>query len=236
MLGRVNTGTTDWSRRFPRLFEDSYVDYAAARISYVEGAAPKDLITRLHIVAVTDDAEVELCRSAQGGRFLPGGTRELGESLRDLAKRELIEEAGAVLSGELVQRVRVTGPPSNPPDGENVVEVLTLPPSTAADYLAEEDPLHADVLRHADALGLIQGPYPDGSGGQGKSQCGPNRDTPSQSSQPTSTGSLTRVMPKRAATPSRTSRARASRSSVVAAPRLVRARVCLPDSDTEPVP
>jgi 8-oxo-dGTP diphosphatase len=188
MLGCVNTGTTDWSRRFPRLFEDSYVDYAAARISYVEGAAPEDLVTRLHIVAVTDHAEVVVCRSAQGGRFLPGGTRELDESLRDLAERELIEEAGAVLSGELVHfsshradselaepyrahfphprafwgyavgRVRITGPPSNPPDGENVVEVLTLPPSTAADYLAEEDPLHADVLRHADALGLIQRP------------------------------------------------------------------------------
>jgi 8-oxo-dGTP diphosphatase len=188
MLRDVNTRPTDWSTRFPRLFEDSYVDYAAARISYVGNAAPEDLVTRLHIVAVTDQAEVVVCRSAQGGRFLPGGTREPGESLHDLAKRELIEEAGAALSGALVHfsahradseleqpyrshfphpraywgyavgRVRVTGPPSNPPDGETVVEVLTLPPSRAADYLAEEDPLHADVLRHADALGLIHRP------------------------------------------------------------------------------
>jgi 8-oxo-dGTP diphosphatase len=185
MLRRVNTSSTDWSSRSPRLFEDSYVDYAAARISYVEGTAPEDLVTRLHIVAVTEQAEVVVCRSAQGGRFLPGGTREAGESLRDLAKRELVEEAGAALSETLVHfsshradseqdepyrshfphpraywgyavgRVRVTGPPSNPPDGENVVEVLTLTPGRAADYLEEEDALHADVLRHADALGLI---------------------------------------------------------------------------------
>lgn len=188
MLRHVNTSPTDWSRRFPRLFEDSYVDYAAARISYAGGAAPEHLVTRLHIVAVTKGAEVVVCRSAQGGRFLPGGTREPGESLIDLAKRELAEEAGAALSGALVHfsshradseldkpyrshfphpraywgyavgRVRVTGPPSNPPDGEQVVEVLTLPPGEAADYLAEEDPLHADVLRHADAMGLIRRP------------------------------------------------------------------------------
>jgi hypothetical protein len=33
----------DWPKRFPRLLEDSYVDYAAARISYVPGAAPEAL-------------------------------------------------------------------------------------------------------------------------------------------------------------------------------------------------
>ena len=188
MLEHVSARPTDWSKVFPRLFEDAYVDYAAARITYVEGAAPEDLVTRLHVVAVTDQVEVVVCRSAQGGRFLPGGTREVGESLLDLAKRELIEEAGAALSGALIHfsahradselqkpyrshfphpraywgyavgHVRVTGPPSNPPDGESVVEVLTLPPGRAADYLAEEDPLHADVFRHADALGLIHLP------------------------------------------------------------------------------
>lgn len=30
------------------------------------------------------------------------------------------------------------------------------PQSAAADYLQEEDPIHADVLRHADAMGLLQ--------------------------------------------------------------------------------
>ena len=50
----------------------------------------------------------------------------------------------------------VVDAPTNPPDGERVVEVLTLPVPAAADYLQEEDPIHADVLRHAAALGLVQ--------------------------------------------------------------------------------
>ncbi|GAA1448574.1 hypothetical protein GCM10009641_76900 [Mycobacterium cookii] len=42
------------------------------------------------------------------------------------------------------------------PDGETVAEVLTLPAPRAAAYLdAGEDPIHADVLRHATALGLL---------------------------------------------------------------------------------
>ena len=58
----------------------------------------------------------------------------------------------------------------------------------------------------------------------------------SQSSQPTSTGSLTRRIPNFSSTPSRTSRARASRSSVVASPRLVRASVCLVERATRSLP
>lgn len=52
----------------------------------------------------------------------------------------------------------MTGPPSNPSDGERVVEVLTLPVAEAAEYLRSEDPVHANVLRHADALGLVGAP------------------------------------------------------------------------------
>jgi 8-oxo-dGTP diphosphatase len=112
--------------------------------------------------------------------------REPGESLQELAPRELMEEAGAVLNGELrcfsahvadsnresparphlphpraywayaVAGVRLVGVPTNPSDGETVVEVLTLPPVAAADYLEEKDPIHADVLRQADAMGLVR--------------------------------------------------------------------------------
>ena len=57
-----------------------------------------------------------------------------------------------------------------------------------------------------------------------------------QSSQPTSTGSLTSRMPNRRSTPSRTSRASASRSVVCAPPRLVSASVCLVDRLTTPLP
>ena len=188
MLSQVDLTSGDWPSRFPRLFEETYVDYADARIAYSSGVAPDDLVARLHVIAVTEQTEVVVCRSVEGWRFLPGGTREPGESLHDLARRELLEEAGAVLLGRLlhfsahradsgrdhpyrphlphpraywayaVGQVRIANPPINPPDGEAVVEVLTLPPQQAARYLDEgEDPIHADVLRHADALGLLRG-------------------------------------------------------------------------------
>jgi len=152
---------------------------------YLSKVPPEHLVSRLHLVAVTDDSCVLVCRSEQGWRFLPGGTREPEESLSDLARRELLEEAGAALLGDLLHfsahqvdsdrrtpyrphlphprtywayaaaRVRMTAPPSNPPDGERVVEVLTLPPPAAAAYLEVADPVHADVVRHAVAMGVL---------------------------------------------------------------------------------
>jgi 8-oxo-dGTP diphosphatase len=175
----------EWSARLPRLFAESYVDYAAARTTYLPVVPPEHLVSRLHLVAVTDESLVVVCRSVQGWRFLPGGTREHGESLRDLARRELQEEAGADLLGDLIHfsahrvdsersepyrphlphpraywayvaaRVEITGPPLNPPDGERVIEVLSLPPAAAAAYLDVEDPVYADIVRHAEALGLL---------------------------------------------------------------------------------
>lgn len=161
------------------------MDYAQARTSYLPVVPPEALVSRLHLVAVTAESLVVVCRSVQGWRFLPGGTREPGESLSDLARRELHEEAGADLLSDLVPfsahqvdsersqpyrphlphpraywayaaaRVEIAGPPSNPPDGERVIEVLALSPVEAAAYLDHQDPVHADVVRHAEGLGLL---------------------------------------------------------------------------------
>lgn len=60
--------------------------------------------------------------------------------------------------------------------------------------------------------------------------------SPAQSSQSISSGSGVSVTPHRSRTPARISRARPSRSAVLAAPRLVSASVCLVDSVTGPVP
>jgi 8-oxo-dGTP diphosphatase len=56
---------------FPDLFRESYVDYADCRIRYTTEAAPDELVARLHLVAVTADGNVVVCRSKQGWRFLP---------------------------------------------------------------------------------------------------------------------------------------------------------------------
>jgi 8-oxo-dGTP diphosphatase len=179
-------GEEHWARRFPALFGETYIEYADCRVRGTTRRPPDHLVTRLHVVGVTPAATVLVCRSDQEWRFLPGGTREAGESLRNLAARELMEEAGAVLSRDpvlfvshvavsdraepyrpyqphprtywsyAVAGVRVVGPPVNPPDGETIVEVLALEPGDAADYIERHDPAHADVVRLADAMGLIR--------------------------------------------------------------------------------
>lgn len=184
----VTADETDWPARFPDLFRDEFVEYAASHVRCTTVAAPDELVSRLHLVAVTGSSKIIVCTSVQGWRFLPGGTREPRESLLGLARRELLEEAGADLKGELrffaahvadsargepfrphlphprtywayaVVGAEVIGPPTNPADGEQVVEVMTLPAAQAADFVEEHDPLHAGVVRLADAMGLIQGP------------------------------------------------------------------------------
>ena len=174
-----------WAGAFPVLFTESYVDYADSRLGFTTGEVPDELVARLHLVAMTSQGHVIVCRSVQGWRFLPGGTREVDESLVELARRELVEEAGARMAGGIdvfashvadsrrdspyrphlphpraywayaVARAEVVQPPTNPADGEHVVEVMTLPPEQAAGYLEEYDPLQADVVRLARAMELI---------------------------------------------------------------------------------
>lgn len=90
-----------WAQRYPGLFESSYVDYANTQLSFTLEPDEIDAIGRLHLIALTADDHVLVCASADGWRFLPGGTREPGENLLQLAARELMEEAGAELGGEL---------------------------------------------------------------------------------------------------------------------------------------
>jgi 8-oxo-dGTP diphosphatase len=174
-----------WAAAFPALFAAGYVDYADSTLGFTTEPVPDELVARLHLLARTGLGHLIVCRSIQGWRFLPGGTREEGETLVELARRELMEEAGARITGGLelfashvadslrdgpfrphlphpraywgygLTEAEVVGRPTNPSDGEHVVEVLTLPPADAAAYLGEFDPLQADVVRLAQAMALI---------------------------------------------------------------------------------
>jgi 8-oxo-dGTP diphosphatase len=174
-----------WAAAFPVLFTKSYVDYADCQLGFTTRCVPDELVARLHLVAMTPQRHVIVCRSIQGWRFLPGGTREEGESLVELARRELLEEAGARMTGSVeifashvadnlrdgpyrphlphpraywayaVTEAEVVAPPTNPLDGEQVVEVMTFPPARAATYIGDHDPLHAAVVRLARAMNLV---------------------------------------------------------------------------------
>jgi 8-oxo-dGTP diphosphatase len=177
---------TDWAARFPALFAPRFETYAEADLEFRSEAPADEDVTRLHVVALDRDGLVVVCRSVEEWRFLPGGRREKGESLAALARRELREEAGGDVVGELgpvfahqrassrlarahrpyfphpvsawayaVARVELTGPPTIPDDGEDVVEVLALPPAEAARWLRVHDAEHADVVLLAEAMGLL---------------------------------------------------------------------------------
>lgn len=90
----------DWASRFPDLFGSRFEEYADADLEFHLGEPPDELVTRLHLVAVDAAGRVVVCRSVEEWRFLPGGRREEGESLRTTAERELLEEAGCAVVGE----------------------------------------------------------------------------------------------------------------------------------------
>lgn len=133
----------------------------------------------------TTGSRVVVCQTVEGWRTLPGGSRERGEDVETTARRELVEEAGCVPTGPvtwfasftvtstdapwrdwhpfpvsawLVGAVEVerVGEPTNPPDGEVVVAVHTLPPAEARTYLAGFDNGgQADLVALAADLGLL---------------------------------------------------------------------------------
>jgi 8-oxo-dGTP diphosphatase len=173
-----------WVQRFPRLYAPSRWEWGGVDVQFSLAEPHEELVGNVHVVCRCDGGIV-LCRNDLGWRFLPGGTREPGESVRETARRELVEEAGATLVGGwthlgafraehsrptpfrphlphplsywlyAVADVTLDGAPTNPPDGEQVVEVVCLPVNEAATWLSEYDEPGAELVLLAAALGLL---------------------------------------------------------------------------------
>lgn len=169
------------SARYPRLFAPQRWEWGDIEATFSILPPPEELVSNLHVIAYVG-TNVLVCRNDLGWRFLPGGTREPGETLEHTARRELREEAGATLIGPMrfvgafqgrsgrngpyrphlpypvsywaycSAPVIVDGPATNPPDGEQVVEVAILPPHQAAAWLSEYDEVAADIVRLAAEL------------------------------------------------------------------------------------
>lgn len=176
-----------WNEQFGALFAPQYIDFAQSDVQFAAAAPPEEAVSRIHVVGRHRGGVVVCVVDHQKMRFLPGGTREPGETVEQNLDRELMEEAGARRTGPwsylgafrayqnasepyrshlpypvsywayAVADLDLVADPTNPPDGEQVSDVLTLPPTEAADFLAVHDPIHADVVRLADAMGLLPG-------------------------------------------------------------------------------
>jgi 8-oxo-dGTP diphosphatase len=166
---------TELAARFPRLYRREKWKWAAAHVTF-SATPPEDaLVTNIHVVGFAGE-DVVVCRTARGPWFLPGGTREPGESIEQCAARELVEEAGATILGPLrwigahycaSYRAKPTRPgsphplrailwcaadlsvdaaPTNPPDGEQVAEVRTVPVAEARRLLRADAGWYPDLV------------------------------------------------------------------------------------------
>jgi len=155
----------DLAARFPVLHAPQRWAWGGIDAQFSAELPPDELITNIHLVGFTE-GRVVLCRDARGHWFLPGGTREDGETVESCLVRELREEAGASLVGPPAwigahtavtdhpkpyrpwqphpvkawlwgwAEVAVDSLPTNPADGEQVVEVRPVHPDEARELLA----------------------------------------------------------------------------------------------------
>jgi 8-oxo-dGTP pyrophosphatase MutT (NUDIX family) len=160
------------------LFEDIQWGTISARFERCTMPPPDALISNVSVVPFVG-TQVVIIRLEDGRYELPGGTREMGETIFDTARRELVEEAGAKLldyalfgawrcfsASEKPYRphlphpefyriagygeVELVGQPTNPADGEQVAAVEVVTLEAAvAKFTASGRPDLADLYRLA---------------------------------------------------------------------------------------
>lgn len=172
--------TQDLAQTYPHLFRENRWPWGPVRLRFEARDNPPDdrLIANVNIVPYTAIGWVVL-QFASGEWEIPGGTRERGETWFETAQRELWEEAGCRMQAPqiigfwhchsqapepyqphlpfpdyfrlvLLAAVERLGNPTNPPDGEQVVQVVELPLEQAAERFSSQDRHDlADLYRFA---------------------------------------------------------------------------------------
>ncbi|HEX5291032.1 MAG TPA: NUDIX domain-containing protein [Streptosporangiaceae bacterium] len=164
--------------RFPLLYAPQRWEWGGMDAAFSAEPPPDELVTNIHVIGFAG-AQIVVCREERGRWFLPGGTREEGESIADCVARELREEAGARLAGPLrwlgahrcvsdrpvpyrpwqphpvkawlwcTAEVVIDSAPTCPPDGEQVVEVRAVDPAEAQRLLTSGSGWHAELIELA---------------------------------------------------------------------------------------
>jgi len=140
---------------YPDLFRTLDWKVVIADFEFGDRLPPDDMIANVNIVPRVGDDWL-MIRFESGVWWVPGGTREPGESLDETMRRELLEEAGAELldmryigawrcrstqpaphrphvphpiffRAVALGEVRVVGEPAVPPGGELISEVAVVP-------------------------------------------------------------------------------------------------------------
>ena len=164
---------------FPHLFEEHVWSWGPVKTLFAPGEPPVELVSNINIVPF-DDTGWLIVRQEVGWGIV-GGTLEPGETYMDSLKRELLEEAGCELinfklMGALrmeflteqpyrphlpfpvsyrlvgVGEVRRITTPTNPADGEEILEVATFGLEEACRRLEnrpDDGPLLAEIYRYA---------------------------------------------------------------------------------------
>ncbi|RAJ40499.1 8-oxo-dGTP diphosphatase [Kitasatospora sp. SolWspMP-SS2h] len=163
---RRASDSTGLAARYPALHAPQRWEWGGIDAQFSTDLPPDELITNIHLVGFAE-GRVVLCRDVRGHWFLPGGTREAAESVESCLERELREEAGARLLGPPTwighhlavtdspapyrpwqphpvkawlwgwADVLVDSAPTNPDDGEQVVEVRPVTPDEALRLLGD---------------------------------------------------------------------------------------------------
>lgn len=170
---------TELADRYPLLCRPDRWEWASITMTFTTELPADHLVTSTHVVGFVGD-QVLLCRDGRTGVwFLPGGTREPGESVDDSLVRELQEEAGARLVGRFHRLgahlgvsdaphpyrphlphpkkawlwgwadVEVVSKPANPIDGEQVVEVKSFDLAEAARLATSDKPWGGELIKFA---------------------------------------------------------------------------------------